>query len=342
MLGNNKCVNCGGENTYNPEKGLVCCDRCGSSFPVKERKRRVIKRQYTSMYSPEENKQETIKYFCDTCGAQSVVGDDGEIKRCASCGNTSIRKEQSVMVVPDAIIPFEISRRKAGDIFKKWVHSRKFAPSDLKQMAKLEKITGLYTPVWNLNYKTIYTYTGMGIKVKTNSDGKYETVEYPIYKEREDVFEDVLKTASSRITNNFLDGLGEYDFNKLRPFSTDYLLGFVGIDTDLNLHDVYNDIVETTSKQNEKKTRSYLKTEYNQVEAMSYRTRFLDVYFNYTYLPVWANHYIYKGKEYHCYINGQTGVATGKAPKSFWKVAGLIGGIVAGVALGILAICLII
>ena len=53
---------------------------------------------------------------------------------------------------------------------------------------------------------------------------------------------------------------------------------------------------------------------------------------------MWANHYSYKGREYHCYINGQTGEATGKAPKSFGKIAGTVLGILGGIGLAVLII----
>ena len=47
----------------------------------------------------------------------------------------------------------------------------------------------------------------------------------------------------------------------------------------------------------------------------------------------------YNGKQYHCYINGQTGKATGKSPKSFWKIFSLIDGIAGSVALVVALIC---
>ena len=326
-----KCMNCGGEEIYNPETGLLLCERCGSAFPVQENQSGQIRRMYTTSYSPNENKNVSIKYSCSTCGAKSVVGTNGEVKRCASCGNTTLTKEMSSTIVPDGIIPFSISRSKAAEIFRSWVGSRKFAPSDLKQMARLEKLSGLYTPVWNFNFTSVFKYTGTGIKIKTDSDGNQETRTIDLNKVKETRFSNILCTSSTKIDNEFLEDMGDYDFNSIKPYSTDYLLGFAGIDTDIDIHDVYADMTNTIDKENRRKLKKKLDDEYDRVDGLSSITRFKDVAFNYTYVPVWANHYTYKGKRYHCYINGQTGKATGKAPKSFLKIGGLVLGILAGI-----------
>lgn len=331
MADYSKCDNCGGEEVYNPETGMLVCERCGSTFPVKESQTATVRRMYSTAYTPNDNKNVVIKYTCSTCGAKSVVGTDGEVKRCASCGNTTLTKERASTIVPDGIIPFSISRTKAAGIFRSWVGSRKFAPSDLKQMAKLEKISGLYTPVWNFNFTSTFKYSGTGIKIKTDSDGNQEVRTIDLDRVKETRHSNVLRSSSTRIDNEFLEEMGDYDFNKVRPYSTDYLLGFAGIDTDVDIHNVYAEMTETIERENKRKLKRKLEDEYDRVDGLSCITRFRDVAFNYTYVPVWANHYTYKGKEYHCYINGQTGKATGKAPKSFLKIGGLVLGILAGI-----------
>lgn len=332
-----RCPNCRGEQVFNPDKGFLVCERCGSSFPVKETEGKIIRREYSPTFVPQTNTKLDVKYTCTTCGAKSVVGSDEEQRRCASCGNLSLTKQKAPSVVPDGIIPFSISRNKAAEIFRKWVGSRKFAPNDLKQMARLEKITGLYTPIWNFSYKTTVKYSATGIKIKTDDDGDRVVREYPIEKVKEFDKQNQIYSGSKRISNTFLNGLGDYEFSNIRPYSSDYLLGFAGIDTDIDIHTTYNGMIKDVIKSNEFKYKHDLENEYDQVDNFVCATKFRNVIFNYTYVPVWANHYTYKGKEYHCYINGQTGQAAGSAPKSALKILGLIGGILAGVvALGLI------
>ena len=68
-----------------------------------------------------------------------ILGANVDARRCSSCGNTTLVKENLSVITPDGIVPFKISRKKAAEIFRNWVGKRKFAPNDLVQMAKLEK-----------------------------------------------------------------------------------------------------------------------------------------------------------------------------------------------------------
>ena len=78
-----KCKNCGGEEIYSPQKAMLVCERCGSTFPVKESKSNLVQRVYDSSYVIEENKNIDVSYRCLSCGTKSVVGYDGEVKRCS-------------------------------------------------------------------------------------------------------------------------------------------------------------------------------------------------------------------------------------------------------------------
>lgn len=336
-----RCHNCTGELVFKPQTGMLVCQRCNSTFAVNEDIKRPVIRQYTPTYVPEVNKDLKTDYICTACGAKIVTGKEGEVKRCSSCGNTALKKEESPTYIPDGIIPFSISKQQAGEIFRKWVGSRKFAPSDLKQMARLDKLSGLYTPVWNFSFVSSLRYSCTGIKKRIDSNGDEEIREIDVRKNKDTKHADVLLSASSKISNVFIEGMGDYDFSKTRPYSTDYLLGFVGLETDKDIHASYNDVTEEISRKNLSKTKKNLDDEYDEVQGLMCQTRFRDVTFNYLYVPVFANHYTYKGKQYHCYINGQTGKASGNAPKSIAKIGGLILlglGILAGIGLLIASI----
>ena len=74
-----------------------------------------------------------------------------------------------------------------------------------------------------------------------------------------------------------------------------------------------------------------MKDKFDTIESFNIGLSVKSSTFNYLYVPIWANHYTYNGKTYHCYINGQTGQATGKSPKSFWKILSTVLGIAAGI-----------
>lgn len=326
-----KCPNCGGEEYFNPETGMLVCERCGGTFPVNEPSTQPTKREYTPTFQP--NNVESNQYECATCGAKIVVGSNGEVHRCASCGNRTVKKSDTTLTsTPDGIIPFCITKSRAAELFRNWVSTRKFAPSDLKQMAKLEKLSGLYVPVWNFNFDITWRYSAIGVKKYTDDDGYSEYRDCPVDKVKDASFSNVLRAGSSKVSWRLVEDIGNYDFSKVRPYSTDYLLGFAGLDTDIDVHSVYDKITSDIISDNERVAKNRLEGEYFEVNNFNCRTRFRNVIFNYTYVPVWANHYTYKGKRYHCYINGQTGKTGGSAPKSFWKIGGLTLGILGALA----------
>jgi len=49
-----------------------------------------------------------------------------------------------------------------------------------------------------------------------------------------------------------------------------------------------------------------------------------DETFKHILLPVYISSYRYNAKDYHFYINGQTGTISGTHPYSFWKIFFLI------------------
>lgn len=337
-----KCKNCTGELSYNAEADMLQCAWCGSSFPIKEKPQAELRRRYDSSYSPAENREIEIGYKCSTCGTKLMAGTDTDISRCSSCGNSTLIKEKSILKVPDGIIPFEISRDKAAEIFRKWVEKRRFAPNDLKQFAKFEKISGIYTPVWNFSFSSAFRYSLIGIKKTLDSYYNEVRNEYYIQKTIEDKCESRIYSANARMEEEMAIQFDDYDFQKLRPYSPEYILGYTAFDTDVDIHKLYNSIEKEVKEENDEKIKLKLEDEYDYVEDFTSVVKLRDVNFNYTYVPVWANHYTYKGKEYHCYINGQTGTAIGSSPKSAGKILGTVLGILGGIgALALIILSLI-
>ena len=54
--------------------------------------------------------------------------------------------------------------------------------------------------------------------------------------------------------------------------------------------------------------------------SLNIHTDYRDVTYKHMLLPVWISAYIFKGKLYNFYINGQTGEVQGKSPVSVFKV----------------------
>ena len=205
-------------------------------------------------------------------------------------------------------------------------------------MAKLGKVSGLYVPAWNMSMNLGGSYFANVTKLENMGNDETITWHYPIRSNFDKTFLNVLVSGNTRISDDVLCDLSPYDTQKLIPFSNEYLFGYSGLNTDENLHVKYKNVIYDKKEKITKRCRSDLKDKFDTIESFNIAFTKNNSSFNYLYLPVWANHYTYRGKLYHCYINGQTGQATGKSPKSFWKIFSLVVGIAAGIGLAALLI----
>ena len=127
--------------------------------------------------------------------------------------------------------------------------------------------------------------------------------------------------------------MGGYDNAGIIPYSNEYLLGLSGVGTDLSVQQSFEMATEEISEAEQRQIKSRLNLRYDDVDFFRANTQISNVDCGYLYVPVWANHYTYKNKDYHCYINGQTGKVHGTTPKSFWKIFGLVLGVIAAFTL---------
>ena len=329
-----RCEYCGGNQVYNPNIMSIECEHCGKTSPCEMNFNTAnLTRKYDLSYVPAVNMNVDNQYLCSSCGATVSFEENEEKRRCPSCGDTTLSRKSAPMFVPDGIIPFSIDRNKAVEIFRAWINSRKFAPRDIKEMAKLGKVSGFYVPAWNMNFRLSGSYFANVTKLEDIGNDEMVTWHYPVRSNVEKTFVNILLSANERISNETIEDLSPYDIQKLRPYSNEYLFGYSVLNSDQNIHEKYADVVDKKKEKVTNRIRADLKSKFDTIESFNIALDSKSATFNYLYVPVWANHYTYNGKKYHCYINGQTGQAIGNAPKSFWKIFSTILGIVGGVGL---------
>src|SRR5581483_10253447 len=73
---------------------------------------------------------------------------------------------------PESLLPFRVAQRDAMEAFNKWIAALWFAPGDLKQMANLGQLSGVYMPFWTYDSMTYTHYTGQ------RGDDYWETETY--------------------------------------------------------------------------------------------------------------------------------------------------------------------
>ena len=334
-----KCVNCGSGLVYSPAKNAIACEHCDSFYAMPATKRNVkLLRRYTIDYVPEADTSLQNVFMCNTCNTTHVVAEGKISTRCPSCGDTNISKAESRTTFPDGIIPFKLDKVKAVELFEKWLKKRKFAPNDLLALAKNGKISKVYVPVYNINGTSVCAYNGMVKKVHTDdSSGTIFSTVHTVQDVSTSTIENVALCANSVVDSDLIEQIVDIDPNKIVPYSSEYLFGYYGANTNISIHDLLDKLTKDEEKRREEKVRSKLKDKYDEIVHLTCNTQLRNVSFNYVYVPVFMNHYTYKNKKYHCYINGTNGKIAGVSPKSAGKILALMGGIAVGIGLLILA-----
>lgn len=333
----NSCKNCGSILTYNPATGTLTCEHCGSSFAIENDNVLNVKKDYTKFVQLKETS--VNQYHCTSCGSNLNTIKDALVKRCPNCGSTALTQTNKISYTPDAIIPFRITKEKATENFYNWITKRRFAPKNLKKMAKLGKLSGLYTPIWNFDCQTFTKYHGIGIDEYKDSEGNVHTSSHPFRGEFSSNYQNIMMSANKQISDVTIMNLQPFGLDNLKVYNIEYLCGFIGTDTDYDIHTSYNLFVNQVK--NKEKSKAKRRHSYDSIEHFECHTDIYQPKYNYIYLPIWANYYTYKNKNYSCYINGYTGKVCGTSPKSIGKILALVFGIASAILIAMLVSILI-
>lgn len=317
-----KCPNCGGPISYSPEKKVLWCEHCKSTFGIDLPKTQAkLLRQYSPDFVPEKTPNVVNQYICESCGTAHIVEAEKQSKRCPSCGSTNIHQTNTESACPDGIVPFELTKEKAAQIFDNWLKKRKFAPNDLHVLARNQKISKVYVPVFNINATNICSYNGVVKKVHVdNSTGAVFSTVHTINDVEQMQIKNYPLCANTAIDAALIADVVRVNAGKVVPFSSDYLFGYTAAETNKTIHEGIRGLSHDYSVIAENKVRGKLRSKYDEIENLICSSHLEDITFNYLYAPVFMNHYTYKGKAYHCYIEGTTGRVAGRAPKSVGKI----------------------
>lgn len=322
-----KCENCGGPLVFSPIKQVVCCEHCDTVYPIDVPKRQfVLTREYSPSFVPDKQENPIKQYLCNNCHSVHIVDAEKQSKRCPSCGSTDIQQTNSDYYCPDGIIPFSLTKEKAVKIFDNWLKKRKFAPNDLHALARNGKVSKVYVPIFNINATNLCNYNGVVKKVHIdNSTNAVFSTVHTVNDVESTEIKNYAYCANSVIDAELINQIVRLDTSKVVPFSYEYLLGYTAVETNKTVHQGLEEIKHIYSTIAENKVRGNLRSKYDEIESLVCSNHLRNITFNYAYTPVFMNHYTYKNKDYHCYIDGTTGKVSGKAPKSIAKIFSIVG-----------------
>ena len=287
-----------------------------------------------------EEVREMKEYTCPSCGAKIVCDDTTVATSCLYCNNIAIIESKLTgEFSPDYIIPFKTDREDAIAAFKKHCQKQPMLP---KGFAEAEAdVKGIYIPFWIFENSARAHQYYYGRKFSENTaekNGVNRNEYFHVYRSGEMEFDRIIVDASDRLPYEYIEGVGGYNFDEMKPFSTAFLPGFFAEKYESNLPDMVLDIeaaYEEAIRGEMRKTISdFLEAELKEEKIIIGKGRL-----SYAMVPVWLIRINWKDKEYTCSINGQTGKAAGSLPVCRKKKAALFTAVAAPVMAVLGAAC---
>ena len=325
---NSKCKGCGSELVYNPKMGCLTCKYCNTNFYLpKKRDDAIVVREYSSEFHPSQLNQALKAYKCMGCGNVYYMSSDEASKQCPNCGMTSSVLDEDPGFCADGIIPFKVTKEQAKSIFEKYLKQEKITLN-----AKESELEGVFVPVWNFMYNVDSSYAASATELRRYSDGTYYSISKPIYGEKHKRIKSHGVSATTAEMDEFLTLFDENDYAGILPYTPEYTYGYKVETMNKDIHDHYYEITSSAESQTKEELSNKIYSSYKDVSNVNIDSRVGDVYFNFTYVPVYINKYTRKNKIYKTYISGTTGKTIGHNPttakKAFLtllKVLGVIG-----------------
>ena len=178
-----ECPACAAPLAFDPKTQQLGCKHCRANYPIEAAG--VIERPIDfDNWSREEKGSSVVQQVqsvkCETCGGTTQVAANVTAGKCPFCKSPFVKPPTQVDVIrPHAVAGFTVDRDRASADLQKWIGSRRFAPKALKTEASVDKVAGMYIPLWRFTADTDTEYDGERgehrTRTRTNSDGKTES-----------------------------------------------------------------------------------------------------------------------------------------------------------------------
>lgn len=269
---------------------------------------------------PKGASAQAVIYTCPSCGAEIVTDETTAATFCFYCHNPVVLEGRlDGAYEPDYVLPFEVDRAKAREIFLRWLKKKRFVPKSFYSEEQIEKMTGVYFPYWMYSCQVDGHLEAIGTRqTRTWVQGstRYtENKKYNVVRNGRMNVDRVTRNALKKADRKLVEGVMPYELGKIKPFSMGYLSGFMAEKRDIE-HEEYEREVE-------EEVRSYAASSlasgvdgYSNLQVQSRQIDLKNARWDYALMPVWTLTYKdgASGQIYYFACNGQTGKVCGKLP----------------------------
>ena len=343
------CINCGAELKYQPGTKNVSCEYCGhqETISIDENGFRELELYpYLKEMGSQKHSEEVSMLHCKNCGATQHIEENYKSLHCVYCSMPLVLEDQfkEEWILPGAVLPFQIDRKKSYQIFQQWVKRLWFAPNKLKKAALDPQFTkGLYLPYWTFDAQLQASYSGQRgeyyyeTRRVRNSQGKVvrqrvrKTRWYPASGRVSGFVDDTLVEASKQRKGRVPSKIAHWNLKLLQPFNSSFLRGFVTEKYTIPLkqgHLVAKSEAEDIAR---RWCRQDIGGDTQRITSM--KVKLSEETFKHILLPVYISAYRFNGKEYNFFVNGENGRISGTRPYSAWKIFFAVLGVLLVIAL---------
>ena len=269
--------------------------------------------------SADESEPHIALYTCPSCGAEIAAQETTASTYCCYCHNPVILSGSlSGKFKPDGLIPFEIDKKKAKEIFKNWIKNKKYVPNDFYSPRQMEYLEGIYYPYWMYSCEVSGEMQAEGLRKHVTVAGEIEYIEtsrYHIDKKANLPIRGVARNALKEADHSLAETVLPFSMDKMRPFQEGYFLGFRAERRDREKEEFAQDIEQEVKEYTKDSIRSSL-SGYDHVDVRSHKENITSEDWKYTMLPVWMMTYpdAKSGQMYYFAMNGETGKVCGVLP----------------------------
>ncbi|UWZ59690.1 hypothetical protein Daura_22460 [Dactylosporangium aurantiacum] len=329
------CAGCGANVEFAPGTTALRCPYCGHETQIAAATRQVTEHEWSQFAGlPRKPIALLAKHVfkCQNCGAETE--SDAISDRCRFCGAAVVAEvNPEDQVVPEAVLPFALTKQQLREELRKWAASRWFAPNGLKKVTEAESAKSTYLPHWTYDTRTVSHYQGQRGEhywVTETYTENGETKTRQVRKTQwhhasgtvERTFDDVLVAGTTKVTQQHLDALEPWPLTDAQPFHAQYLAGHETLRYDVEPETGLEQAKRKVAPVIEQDCRHDIGGDEQRVDHVD--TEYHELTFKLMLLPVWLACYIYAGKTYNIQVNGRTGEVAGERPYSAAKIAAAI------------------
>ena len=343
-----RCPNCGSSDiSQDTEVGKLKCNHCRSHFDGvlanaaggirgKTGEDRGIGAEDII---PGEDVVITMK--CPSCGAQVVVNTDKATStKCHWCHHVlSVNEKVSNGAVPDLVLPFKFSKRKAQEIIRKFIDNNTTSVNqDFKNSYKAELVNGVYFPYMIVDVNAKSEMNGYAERTVNKAPVDWQQAnyadEYSVSRNFDLLVDDLTVESSSRRLNQNTMINTNYVINTILPFDTEnavawdanYLRGFTSERRDVNVNSLKQVVALQCGDIARIKIRDDMKEYDRGVRWSKEHLGIKGTKWRAAYLPVWLYSYQREenGRIYYVAVNGRTGEVAGELPTTMHEKKSLV------------------